>query len=52
MQLIQCVLKHMLKGGEKMNKKGFFTAFGAFLLLLLTGFAVGAYLTIKYFLGK
>jgi len=30
-----------------MDKKGFFTAFGAFLLLLLSGFAIGAYHAIK-----
>jgi hypothetical protein len=28
---------------KKLNKKGLFTAFGAFLLILLTGFAWGAH---------
>lgn len=32
----------------KINKKGFFTAFGGFLLLLLAGFAVGAYHVIHW----
>ena len=34
------------------NKKAFFTAFGAFLLMLLTGFAIGAYHAIKWFVSR
>jgi len=33
-----------------MNKKGFFTAFGFFLAMLLTGFALGAYHAINWFI--
>ena len=31
-----------------MNKRWFFTAFGAFLLLMLAGFAIGSYHVIKW----
>jgi len=33
-----------------MNKKGFFTAFGTFLVMLLIGFGIGAYHAINWFL--
>lgn len=36
----------------KFNKKGIFTAFGLFLLLLLSGFALGAHHVINWILGK
>ena len=35
----------------KINKKGFFTAFGAFLLMMLIGFAIGSYHVISAWVG-
>lgn len=40
-----------MKKEDKMNTKGFFTSFGAFLLMMLVGFGIGAYHVIKWLLS-